>query len=129
MPDRMGDTRSTETPVTRIRATCPSCGEVDLRPDDVVLELVRDALDEVVEGSCYRFDCPSCEGEVTKPADSRIARLLTTGGVEVVESGPVVEPHPENPPAGAPLGFDDLLAFHQLLARDDWFADVEGLLR
>ncbi len=108
--------------MTRIRATCPSCGEVDLRPTDVALEIVRLADDdehEVRDGSNYRFDCPTCDELVTKPADARIARLLTTGGVDVVvvdvDTLDRREPHPENPPAGAPLTMDDLLDFHFLL--------------
>ena len=54
--------------MTRIRATCPICGEVDLRPHDIELEIHRDSLDGVAEGSCYRFECPTCDEVVTKPA-------------------------------------------------------------
>lgn len=105
--------------MTRIRATCPTCGEVDLQPIDVALEIVRLSQDdehEVRDGSSYRFDCPSCEDTVTKPADARIARLLTTGGVDVVVvDTPLADqrqPHPENPPVGAPMTMDDLIDFH-----------------
>ena len=114
--------------MTRIRATCPHCGEVDLRPDDVALEIHRDELEEVAEGSIYRFSCPSCADEVRKPADERIARLLTDGGVHVtvVEAGALLTPeerfaafrleHPEHPDHGPPLTPDDLLDFHEALA-------------
>lgn len=112
--------------MTRIRATCPVCGEVDLRPNDIELEIHRDVVTDVGEGSCYRFACPTCTELVTKPADERIARLLTTGGVPVVEP-PEPEPHPEAPPAGAPLTLDDLLTLHQLLETADWFHGLEAM--
>lgn len=112
--------------MTRIRATCPTCGEVDLRPTDVELEIVRLPQDdeaEVRDGSSYRFECPTCDDVVTKPADARIARLLTTGGVEVTVTDGVeleVRPaHPEQPCDGPPLSYDDLIDFHFALQSDN----------
>lgn len=139
--------------MTRIRATCPSCGEVDLRPHEIELNVVRSDVGQVGDGSNYAFDCPSCTEQVIKPADERIARLLATGGVPVsVDSfdgdfGELVDdlgaeslphpgqptepepgvPHPESPPAGAPLTYDDLLDFHLLLERSDWFDELVAL--
>lgn len=116
--------------MTRIRATCPSCGEVDLRPTDIELEIIRDSAREVTDGSCYRFCCPTCEELITKPADERIARLLTTGGVQVVSSADDHrEPHPEFPADGPPLTLDDLISFHQLLESEDWFLGLESMTR
>ncbi len=114
--------------MTRIRATCPVCGEVDLRPTDIELQIVRDVLTEVAEGSCYRFSCPTCTDVVTKPADERIARLLRTGGVHVVEPGDRA-PHPESPPSGPRFTADDLLDLHQLLETADWFHGLEAMTR
>ncbi len=110
--------------MTRIRASCPACGEVDLRPDDVVLHVVRADDGLVSDGSEYRFRCPSCADEVAKPADERIAQLLTTGGVPVAELAPQLPPHPEFPPGGPAFDHDDLLDLHLLLARADWFRDL-----
>ncbi len=107
--------------MTRIRATCPDCGEVELLPDDVVLHIVRASDGDVGTGSTYRFDCPSCEVGVQKPADDRIAQLLTTGGVPVEEG--ILDgkpPHPEAPPGGPPLTHDDLLDLHLAMRADDW---------
>lgn len=118
--------------MTRIRATCPSCGEVELRPHDIELHVVGADPDDVRDGSTYRFDCPACLGEVAKPADARIARLLTSGGVPVTCTGdPEIEAvvaaamgridHPEGIVVGPALTTDDLLDFHELLQTPDWF--------
>jgi predicted RNA-binding Zn-ribbon protein involved in translation (DUF1610 family) len=123
--------------VTRIRASCPSCGEVDLQPMDVTLRVIRRDDGNVGPGSNYRFACPDCEQLVTKPADDRIAQLLTTGGVPVEDrpEGSAHEapdaadrPHPESPPTGPPLTHDDLLDLHLLLEREDWFEQLASLI-
>ena len=112
--------------MTRIRASCPECGEVDLLPEDVVLHVVRAPDGLVATGSNYRFACPDCAGTVTKPADDRIAQLLTTGGVPIEEDAlePLLPPHPEAPPAGRALTRDDLLDLHLLLRSDGWFDEL-----
>lgn len=121
--------------MTRIRANCPSCGEVDLRPNDIRLCVVGTDEDDVREGSTYRFECPDCREHVAKPADSRIARLLLSGGVDASFTGdPEVEAevaracaaldHPEGIVVGPPLTSDDLLDFHLLLETDHWFDDL-----
>ncbi len=115
--------------MTRIRATCPMCGEVDLRPDDIELDIIRDVIEDVAEGSCYRFSCPTCTETVTKPADQRIARLLTTGGVSVRVQGQHNEPHPEAPGDGPALTLDDLISFHQLLETEGWYSGLEAMTR
>ncbi len=120
--------------MTRIRANCPSCGEVDLRPHDVILSVVRAYDGLISDESSYRFNCPDCTEVVTKPADERIAQLLTTGGVPVEEAGdapvtaaPLVDDrpeHPEAPAGGRSLTADDLLDLHFKLEADDWFDEL-----
>jgi hypothetical protein len=44
-------------PPTRIRATCPRCGEVELTPPDVELRVCR-----AEEHSFYAFVCPNATG-------------------------------------------------------------------
>jgi hypothetical protein len=108
--------------MTTIRATCPTCGEVGLTPDEIELR-----VDEHDGGaSYYAFACPSCFGSVRKPADERVVRLLISGGVEVLEMVP------DGPPAvrlserfdGPRITHDDLLDFHALLDSDDWFGQL-----
>jgi len=110
--------------MTTIKATCPTCGEVGLTPPEV--ELWVDPAEN--EASFYAFTCPTCLCVVRKPADDRVVRLLTTGGVEVRHIGtPTPAREPRFP--GPRLVHDDLLDFHTLLARDDWFADLLALVR
>lgn len=129
--------------MTRIRANCPVCGEVDLKPEDVRLEIVRDDAGDVGEGSTYRFPCPTCSEVVSKPADERIARMLASGGVtiaitrsrfDVDELVSLLDDedlvfHPELPEPGPAFVPDDLLTFHELLQRDDWFDQLRTLVR
>ena len=114
--------------MTRIRASCPDCGEVELLPDDIVLHIVRASDGDVGAGSSYRFDCPSCEIAVQKPADDRVAQLLSTGGVAIEETAPVGKPpHPEAPGDGPPLTHDDLLDLHLAMRSDDWIDALMAL--
>jgi hypothetical protein len=106
--------------MTTIRATCPTCGEVGLTPDEMELHVDPSGHRQAE----YNFDCPSCLMVVTKPADERIVRLLASGGVPVRELTP-----PRRAPDGPSLTYDDLLDFHTLLQTDRWFDHLIALLR
>lgn len=110
--------------MTTIKATCTTCGEVALTPDEVELWIDRSARDD----SFYAFTCPACLCVVRKPADERVIRLLTSGGVEVRDVAP---PEPPKLPRfeGPAFTHDDLLDFHTLLAHDAWFEDLLTLVR
>ncbi len=105
--------------MTTIKATCPTCGEVGLTPDEI--ELRVDSLDAAA--SFYAFACPTCRDTVRKPADARIVRLLMSGGVAVRPADPAAPRRRRLAERfdGPPFTHDDLLDFHTLLARDDWF--------
>ena len=51
--------------MTTIKASCPTCGEVELTPADVSLMVCSHA-----PLSYYAFCCPTCREEVRKPADT-----------------------------------------------------------
>lgn len=106
--------------MTTIKATCHTCGEVGLTPDEV--ELWIDRIDRA--GSFYAFTCPACLQVVRKPADARVIRLLSGGGVAPRDLAPPPQPRFATPP----LTRDDLLDFHQLLGRDDWFDELVALV-
>jgi hypothetical protein len=101
--------------VTTIKASCPSCGEVELTSDDIALRVCSHG-----PLSYYCFTCPDCEELVRKPADDHIVSLLMSGGVraEVWEvPAEALEPKP-----GPTLDYDDLLDFVLQLGRDDMLA-------
>ncbi len=105
--------------MTTIKATCPSCGEVDLTADDVLLR-----IGAAQNANTYAFSCPACGGFVEKPADERVIRLLLSGGVVpllVHVPAEALETH-----SGPPISHDDLLEFHEKLQEGDWFAALTG---
>lgn len=103
--------------VTTIKATCPICGEVDLTADDVLLR-----IGVGTSPNTYGFSCPRCREFVEKPADERVVRLLLSGGVmPTLVHVPAEALEHKGGPA---LTYDDLLDFHQALARDDWLQEL-----
>jgi hypothetical protein len=80
--------------------------------------------------SYYGFTCPSCLETVHKPADDRVIRLLISGGVRVLSLDPSTQER-QRPLSerfeGPPITHDDILDFHALLQRDDWFSDLVAL--
>jgi uncharacterized Zn finger protein len=104
-----------------IRASCPDCGDVELTTRDMTVRICS----EDGRGS-YLFRCPSCTMTVTKAAEQRIVDLLVSSGVEVEMWSLPMEL--QERPVGVALTHDDLLAFHELLERDDWFADVVAMV-
>jgi hypothetical protein len=94
--------------VTIIKASCPTCGDIELATDQL-----RFVLNSVAERSFYAFTCETCQERITKPAGPEIVRLLTLGGVapERVEvPQEALEEH-----HGSPLCWDDVLDFASML--------------
>ena len=106
--------------MTTIRATCPTCGEVGLTPEEIDLRVDPAGSDP----SFYAFNCPTCTTVVRKPADERIVRLLASGGVEVRQ---LIHPSARRP--GPAFTHDDLIDFHGLLRTDHWFDELEALVK
>ena len=90
--------------MTTIKASCPTCGDVDLKPADLRLVVCTRT-----EWSTYAFDCPACTDEVKKPADEEIVALLVSGGVRAQQWHIPAEALEEH--VGPALGYDDLLDF------------------
>ena len=105
--------------MTTIRATCPSCGEVELTPDDLELKVCSNHA----ASSYYRFTCPLCMDDIRKPADDRIVQLLISGGVHASMWD---LPAADTPSDAPPFTIDDLLDFHNLLQTDTWFDQLLG---
>ena len=103
-----------EAQVATIRASCPSCGDVELTSTDVTV-LVCSTNNE----GAYAFQCPECRVAVTKPAEPRVVDLLVSTGVRLAVWQMPAEL--DEPKSGPPIDYDDLLAFHFLLQQEDWF--------
>jgi predicted RNA-binding Zn-ribbon protein involved in translation (DUF1610 family) len=110
--------------MTTIRTTCPRCGEVDMGPESILLQVLRGGR----EGT-YRFDCPTCMEPVEKRADRKIVALLVSAGVDVAGRGSGgtselfdAEPEAEDPrgplPGGPSFTIDDVIDFHFQLQDD-----------
>ena len=107
-----------ENLVATIRASCPTCGDVELTSRDVSVQVCATNN----QGS-YAFRCPACRLAVSKLAEQRIVDLLVSSGVRLsVWSLPT---ELADRPSGPAISYDDLLEFHYLLQQDDW---VERLL-
>jgi hypothetical protein len=94
--------------VTIIKASCPTCGDVELTTDRL-----RFVLHPVADRSFYAFTCDGCTDRIVKPAGPEIARLLSLGGVQperldIPEEALEVR-------EGPALSWDDVLDFASLL--------------
>lgn len=102
--------------MTTIKATCPTCGDVDLTPADVTVTIARE-----LGWSTYSFVCAGCADSICKPADDEVVQLLTGAGVRVerldipveyLEARVLTRTCP-------PLTADDLLDFALMLESAD----------
>jgi len=102
---------------TKFRMRCPTCGDMELAPEAIDLQWCSHA-----PASYYRYSCPGCGEGVSKPADGQTAQVLIAAGVRPKYwhmPAEAIEPHD-----GAPITLDDVLDFHLLLERDDWFESL-----
>jgi hypothetical protein len=99
--------------VASIRATCPTCGDVDLTIDQVKVLVCSETND----GS-YCFRCPTCTVAVSKPADHEVVDLLLGAGVPLaLWNLPAELTEAKSGPA---INYDDVLEFHFRLQDDSW---------
>jgi hypothetical protein len=103
--------------MTTIKASCPTCGEVELTPAEVSLMVCSHA-----PLSYYAFACHTCGTEIRKPADDHVVSLLVSGGVPATVwdlPAEVLEIK-----AGPALSYDDLLDFALQLGETDLLASL-----
>jgi len=96
-----------------VRASCPTCGDLELTTTDLRLEICSDT-----GGSTYSFLCPNCRLIVNKQAGPQIKELLASAGVQIVRWDLPAEL--AEPKQGPPITYDDLLEFHFELAQESW---------
>ena len=90
--------------MTTIRTTCALCGDVELVPTELALELTA-----LSGAGTYVFACPDCGDTQRRPANHRVVSILLATGVayEVVdEAGPITE--------------SEIVRFAEDLDRIDW---------
>jgi hypothetical protein len=90
--------------MTTIKATCPVCGDVDLRPPQLRLVVCNRP-----GWSYYSFRCTRCRDEIRKPADEDVVMLLVSGGV-VAEQWKIPAEALEQR-TGPVISYDDVLDF------------------
>ena len=103
--------------MTTIKATCPSCGDVDLKPRDITVVVAPAA-----GWASYQFVCPGCDEQVTKSADDEVVTLLRGAGVRVGKlhvPAEALELH-----FGPALAADDLIDFGLRLSATDRLVEV-----
>ena len=78
--------------MTKIRAQCPTCGDVEFGVEAIVVLGERVNSDEPEEPArapnsrltgAYRFSCPLCDSSVRRAALPEVIQLLVTAGVAV----------------------------------------------
>lgn len=107
--------------MARIRASCPTCGDVELTVADVQVRICTSNS----EGE-YAFRCPECTEVVTKQAETRTIDLLVASGVRVTTWSMPKERLLSTPER--PITHDDVIDFHILLSDDDLLAQALGTL-
>jgi len=107
--------------VATIRATCPTCGDVELSSDDMqVLVCNTD------KSAAYAFRCPICRLMITKPTDHRVVEVLVSSGVALRTwelPAEILEVH-----TGPAITWDDILEFHFLLNEEGGVERAIGAL-
>ncbi|HVL98919.1 MAG TPA: hypothetical protein VM324_06490 [Egibacteraceae bacterium] len=105
-----------------IRTSCPSCRQ------QVDVAASRCAMLGGPHGDpvAYAFVCPQCGEPIFRRVDPQAATMLLAAGVSRSggEGNPLRPTHPENPRSAPPLTGDDLIDFHLLLDRADWFSHL-----
>lgn len=105
--------------MTTIKASCPSCGDVELTPAQVRLVTCT-----VKAWSYYAFICGVCLEEIRKPAGRDVVALLISGGVVAEPWAVPAEALEEH--TGPTLGYDDVLDFALWLEGADVLAAAAG---
>lgn len=102
-----------------VRATCPTCGDVELDIANVQVQLCIST-----NTSTYSFLCPTCRLIANKEATQLIVESLTKAGSRLVAWSLPAEL--SEPKMGPPICHDDLLEFHLALERGAWEQELAG---
>jgi hypothetical protein len=102
--------------MTKIRARCPRCGDVEFGTDSIVV-----LIDGEESSSSYRFACPTCGDLVSRSAVPDVLALLLSAGVRE-ESAVMSPPIPT-------LSEVDVESFRRLLDSDFVWDSLHSAMR
>jgi len=85
--------------MTTIKTTCSRCGDVQLTPEELALE-----LEPGRQTGSYKFVCPLCDGTERRPANARVVSILLATGVACEVLSPITE--------------EEITAFAEMLDRE-----------
>lgn len=107
--------------MTRIRARCPECGDVEFSIDDLLVIGTADSA------TAYRFRCPTCADLVDRSAVPDVIELLLSAGARhdpyatpIVGGRRIARNH------RTPITERELDQFSKLLDTPDWFKALES---
>ncbi|MGH9065012.1 MAG: hypothetical protein ACRDZQ_04530 [Acidimicrobiales bacterium] len=104
-----------------IRATCPSCGDVELGTAEV-----RALVCETTGRASYTFRCPECRLATTAPVGAHVVDVLASAGVPVSRWRLPAELGEARP--GPAITDGDVAAWSSQLAEPGWLEDAVGAL-
>lgn len=115
----MNNSRTRRKNAAIVRATCPTCGDVELTVDAVQVQICVTTAQ-----STYSFLCPICALIVNKGANDSVVASLTSAGSRLVAWTLPAELH--EPKIGPRITHDDLLEFHMALESEDWQSELDA---
>jgi endogenous inhibitor of DNA gyrase (YacG/DUF329 family) len=105
--------------MTKIRATCPTCGNVEFGVESIVV-LGEPADLDPQEQVTYRFQCPTCVQPVLRSAEREVIELLLSVGVAVECRQESVERLRPEAAALPPFTLSDLDRLRDALNENGW---------
>ena len=120
--------------MSSVELTCPTCGTT-LPLNAATAQLSRFPHAEI--GGCVAVGCPGCARRWSVEVDAARFDDLMTEGCDLAPDLASRARHPAGrarctavpAPDGPPISRDDLLDFHLLLQRNDWFDQLCALER
>lgn len=103
-----------------VRATCPTCGDVELNVTEVQIQTCVNTAE-----STYSFRCPRCRFIVNKGASEAVVESLAAAGARMMVW--TLPAELAEPKQGPKICHDDLLEFHLGLDGDAWQAELASL--
>ncbi|MBV9659533.1 MAG: hypothetical protein JO337_00080 [Acidimicrobiales bacterium] len=115
-----GRTRRKNQASAIVRATCPTCGDVELSVTEVQVQICV-----TTAASTYSLLCPSCRVIVNKQANESVVESLAAAGARMMVW--TLPAELDEPKLGPKITYDDLLEFHLGLEGETWQEELAAL--